>query len=219
MLIFWDSFLAAFVRHCQYASTRGQLANGLAVSDQRVDVGGTVMPLMDSYNLVDMFILGTLLVSFILGIWKGFVRSLTALASLVLGVLLAFKYYPAVVVYLDKISKLDPQISMILAMVVVFIGVQIVFLIIRRILDFLLDLTRLSWLDRILGAVMGVVAGLVIVAAGAQVLLVGVPDWPVVKASKLIPPVDRLTAKGLTYAPKSARDQWQSFISKWKGTQ
>ncbi len=36
------------------------------------------MQLIDSYNLVDMLIMGTLLVSFILGIWKGFVRSLTA---------------------------------------------------------------------------------------------------------------------------------------------
>ena len=177
------------------------------------------MQLVDSYNLIDILIMGTLLVSLILGIWKGFVRSLTALASLVLGVLLALKYYPAVVQYLDKISKLDPQISMILAMVIIFILVQIVFIIIRKILDFLLDLTRLTWLDRILGAVMGTVAGLVIVAAGVQILLVGVPDWPVVKTSKLVIPIDRLTAKALLYAPKDARDQWQAFISKWKGTQ
>jgi membrane protein required for colicin V production len=177
------------------------------------------MQLIDSYNLIDMIIMGTLLISLILGIWKGFVRSLTALASLVLGVLLALKYYPSVVHYLDKISKLDPQISMILAMILIFIFVQIVFLIIRRILDFLLDLTRLTWLDRILGAVMGTVAGLIIVAAGVQILLVGVPDWPIVKTSKLVIPIDRLTAKALVYAPKDARDQWQAFISKWKGTQ
>ncbi len=43
------------------------------------------MQLIDNYNLVDILIMGTLLVSLILGIWKGFVRSLTALASLVFG--------------------------------------------------------------------------------------------------------------------------------------
>jgi hypothetical protein len=48
---------------------------------------------------------------------------------------------------------------------------------------------------------------------------VGVADWPVVKTSKLVIPVDRLTSKGLLYAPKDARDQWQAFISKWKGAQ
>jgi membrane protein required for colicin V production len=188
-------------------------------ADHGTDWGGRIMQLIDSYNLVDMFIMGTLLISLILGIWKGFVRSLTALASLVLGVLLALKYYPSVVQYLDKISKLDPQISMIIAMVIIFILVQIIFLIIRRVLDFLLDLTRLTWLDRILGAIMGIVAGLIIVAAGVQVLLIGVPDWPIVKTSKLVIPIDRLTAKALLYAPKDARDQWQAFISKWKGAQ
>jgi membrane protein required for colicin V production len=188
-------------------------------ADHGTDWGGRIMQLIDSYNLVDMFIMGTLLISLILGIWKGFVRSLTALASLVLGVLLALKYYPSVVQYLDKISKLDPQISMIIAMVIIFILVQIIFLIIRRVLDFLLDLTRLTWLDRILGAIMGIVAGLIIVAAGVQILLIGVPDWPIVKTSKLVIPIDRLTAKALLYAPKDARDQWQAFISKWKGAQ
>jgi membrane protein required for colicin V production len=177
------------------------------------------MQLIDNYNLVDILIMGTLLISLILGIWKGFARSLTALASLVLGVLLALKYYPSVVQYLDKISKLDPQISMILAMVIIFILVQIVFLIIRRILDFLLDLTRLTWLDRILGAVMGTVAGLVIVAAGVQVLLMVVPDWPVVKTSKGVILIDRLTSQALPYAPKDARDQWETFKSKLKGAQ
>ena len=177
------------------------------------------MQLIDSYNLVDMLIIGTLLISLILGIWKGFVRSLTALASLALGVLLALKYYPSVVHYLNKISKLDPQISMIIAMVIIFIFVQIVFIIIRRILDFLLDLTRLTWLDRILGAIMGTVAGSILVAVAVQILLIGVPDWPIVKTSKFVIPVDRLTAKALERAPKDAKDQWQAFMSKLKGGQ
>ncbi|MGO9566730.1 MAG: CvpA family protein [Desulfomonilaceae bacterium] len=173
---------------------------------------------IEAYNAIDLFVMGTLLVTLILGIWKGFVRSLTALASLVAGVGLAIKYYPTAQAYLSKISSLDPQVSMVLAMIVIFIAVQVVFVVIRRILEALIDLTRLTWLDRIFGAVMGIVAGLLVVAAAVQVMLIGIPDWPLVKTSKLVKPVDQLTGKAVTYAPKQVRDQWHSLMTKWKGT-
>lgn len=177
------------------------------------------MNLVESYNLVDLFILGTLFISMILGIWKGFIKSLTALAGLILGVVFALKYYPVVQPYLNKISALDAQISTVLSVIIVFIGVQIIFVVIRRILDKLLDLTRLTWLDRVFGAAMGVAGGFLIVAASVQVLLIGIPDWPLIKTSKLIHPVDQLTTTCLNYAPKQARDQAQSFFAKWKGIQ
>ncbi|HMK36463.1 MAG TPA: CvpA family protein [Desulfomonilaceae bacterium] len=174
---------------------------------------------IETYNFIDIFIVGTLLITFVLGTWKGFVRSLTSLASLVLGTAAAFKYYPVVQPYLKKVSSLDPNISMILSVIIVFIGVQVVFIVVRRILAKLLDLTRLTWLDRIFGAVMGVAAGFLVVAAAVQGLLIGIPDWPMIKTSRLVQPVDRLTWKGLEYAPKEARDQVQSVITKWKGIQ
>lgn len=177
------------------------------------------MAFIESYNLIDLFILGTLLITVILGTWKGFVRSLTALASLVVGVAAAVRYHTLAQPYLSKVSSLDPQISSILCMVIIFILVQIVFLAIRWLLDALLDLTRLSWLDRIFGAAMGFAAGFIVVAAGVQVLLVGVPEWPLVKTSKLVGPVDQLAAKGMNYAPKQARDGLQSLVTKWKSTQ
>lgn len=177
------------------------------------------MTFIESYNLIDLFILGTLLMTLILGVWKGFIRSLTALASLVVGVIAALRYNSVAQPYLSKVSSLDPQIASILSMVVIFILVQIVFVAIRWILAALLDLTRLSWLDRIFGAAMGLAAGFLIVAAGVQALLIGIPDWPLVKTSKLIGPVDQLAVKGMNYAPKQARDQVQSVITKWKGIQ
>ena len=176
------------------------------------------MQLVDSYNIIDLFIVGMLLITLVLGIWKGFVRSLTALASLVLGVLLAVWYHPVVSPYLSKVSSLDPQILRILSMVVIFILVQALFVVIRRILDELLDVAKLTWVDRILGAAMGAVAGFMVVAAAVQAILIGIPEWPLVKSSKLIVPVDKLTEKAITHAPQQARDYWQSIITTWKGT-
>ncbi|MBI5570861.1 MAG: CvpA family protein [Desulfomonile tiedjei] len=176
------------------------------------------MQFVESYNLIDMFIVGTVFITLVLGVWKGFVRSLTALASLVLGVLLAVWYHPAVAPYLSRVSSLDPQIATILSMVVIFILVQALFVVIRRILDELLDVARLTWVDRILGAAMGAIAGFMVVASAVQVILIGIPEWPLVKSSKLVVPVDKLSEKALTHAPQQARDYWQSIVTNWKGT-
>lgn len=174
------------------------------------------MDLQTGYNLIDIFIIGTILIGFILGIWKGFVRSLTALASLVFGVLLALKYYPLVEPYLGMIGKLNPHISMVIAMVIVFIIVQIAFILIRWLLAALVDLTSLSWLDRVLGAIMGVAAALVVVAVAVHVLWVGLPEWPAVKKSKFVGPVRELTAKLVPMVPKSTRDHIESMVNRWK---
>jgi membrane protein required for colicin V production len=174
------------------------------------------MQIDGAYNLVDILIVATLSIGFILGIWKGFVRSLTALASLVLGIGLAVRYHSLVEPYLARISALEPHISMILAMVIIFFAVQVVFVVIRRILDALVDVTRLGWLDRVLGAAMGVAAGFLMVAALVQGLLIGVPDWELVKKSKLVQPVDDLTQKAVQYVPEEARKAFDESVAKWK---
>jgi len=177
------------------------------------------MNAIDTYNFIDLFVLGTLAIAAILGIWKGFIRSLAALASLVLGVVCALRYYRSVEPYLGKISSLDPHISMILSMVIIFIAVQGLFVVLRRLLDALLDLTRLGWLDRVFGAAMGAVGGFIVVVAVVEALLVGIPDWPVVKESKLARPVDDAARRAMQYAPRSWTDQMQAFLDQWKGMQ
>lgn len=177
------------------------------------------MKFIETYNLIDLFVAGTLLVSLTLGLWKGFIRSLAAMAGVVFGVLGAMKYHSYVQPYLGKVSSLDPHISVILAMVIVFILVQVLFVLIRKLLDMLIDVTRLSWLDRALGAGMGAVAGFLVAASAVQAVMIAVPEWPLIKTSRLAQPVDALAHKAMTYAPKEARDQFQQLMAKWKGTQ
>lgn len=177
------------------------------------------MNIVESYNIIDVLIMGTSAVAVVLGFWRGFVRTLSAVAGLVLGVLAAMHYNASVQPYLNRVSSLDPQICAILSMVIIFIGVQIVFVIIRRILDALLDLTRLSWLDRFLGGVMGAAAGFIVAAFTVQVALVAVPEWSVVGGSRLVRPIDQLTGQALRYAPEQVSSPLESLIAKWKGPQ
>ena len=176
------------------------------------------MEIAQGYNIIDLCIALILLIGLILGIWKGFVRSITAFASVVLGVLAAMKYYPAVEPYLGKISKLDPQISMILSMVIIFILVQIVFVLLRLLLEAAVDVTKLGWLDRTFGALMGLLAATVLIVVAVQGLMIGIPEETVVKKSKLVPVANRIGTKMLEYMPQGMKQQLEKSIKEWKGS-
>jgi membrane protein required for colicin V production len=173
----------------------------------------------DMYNPIDIIILAIISVGFILGIWKGFVRSLTALASLAFGVVLAIKYYPQVEPHLGKISSLEPHLAMAISMILIFIAVQVVFVLIRRVLAAIVDVTNLSWLDRVLGALMGVFSASLVVAAIVQAVLIGMPESKMVKESKLIQPANEFTKRGIRYLPASSRKQLEKLAEKWKREQ
>ncbi len=173
---------------------------------------------MESYNTIDVFVLITIGLGFVIGLWKGFIRSLTATAGLLAGVVLAARYYPVVDPYLGRVSSLDPHVAMVLSMIAIFIGVQVVFVVIRRLLEALLDLTRLTWFDRLVGAALGLVAGAVTVVGGVQVMLYLVPEWPDIRTSRLLVPVTELTNDVLKYAPGQVRDAVDTVNQKWKAT-
>ena len=177
------------------------------------------MSFLEASNPIDIFILATILITFIMGFWKGFIKSLTALAGLAVGVWAAAKYYPLVQVQLIKLSALNPQIATIISMVLVFILAQVVFVILRRILEAVLDFTRLGWLDRIMGAVMGVVTGFIIAASCVQVALIAAPEWQAVRSSVLALPIEGVTYKLLAYVPSETRGQVDNLISKWRAQQ
>jgi membrane protein required for colicin V production len=177
------------------------------------------MSFLEASNPIDIFILATILITFIMGFWKGFIKSLTALAGLAVGVWAATKYYPLVQVQLIKLSALNPQIATIISMVLVFILAQVVFVILRRILEAVLDFTRLGWLDRIMGAVMGIVTGFIIAASCVQVALIAAPEWQAVRSSVLALPIEGVTYKLLAYVPSETRGQVDNLISKWRAQQ
>lgn len=174
------------------------------------------MEQFNGYNILDAVIAGIILLALILGAWKGFLRSLTALTGIVFGIILSARYYGLVQPYLHKVSSLDKHVSMVLSMIIVFVLVQVAFVLIRHALDRLLDLTKLTWLDRSLGALMGFSAGFLIAAALVQSLLIGLPEWPPVKKSQLAQPVNQLTGKAMEYAPANVRELLSSFVYKIK---
>lgn len=176
------------------------------------------MEQFENYNLIDVLVVFIMAVALLVGLWKGFVRTLTAVAGVVIGILASTRYHLVVEPYLSRVSSLDPYICTILSMIILFILVQAAFVLIRKALDIIIDFTRLGWLDRILGAGVGILAGLLFVACIAQFLVLAVPEWPAIRKSKLIAPIEQISRLVTSRVPEKIKIPFRVLTEKWKGT-
>ena len=85
------------------------------------------------------------------GIWKGFVRQLFGIAALFLGVYCAFHFSGFVATYLAHWMKLDETTVAIIAFAVTFLAVLFGVIIAGKIMDKILKIVLLGWLNRITG--------------------------------------------------------------------
>lgn len=119
--------------------------------------------------MVDYVIIGIIVFSLLVSLWRGFVREVLSLAGWVIAFFIASKFYPPMSQLLLKIDYPYIQNSEFLrngiAIAILFIAVLIVSGIINTLLAQLVDKTGLSGTDRVLGAGFGILRGIFIVAA------------------------------------------------------
>lgn len=119
--------------------------------------------------MVDAIIIGIIVFSLLVSLWRGFVREVLSLAGWVIAFFVASKFYPYLSGFLRQIDSVYLQNSEFLrngiAAAVLFIAVLIVSGIINTLLAQLVDKTGLTGTDRVLGAAFGALRGIFIVAA------------------------------------------------------
>lgn len=110
----------------------------------------------------DIAILAIVLLSVLIGLWRGFIKEVFALAVWIAALWLAFQFSGAVAERIGEVVSL-PSARIALA----FTGIFVVTLLVGALLTFLLaklvESTGLSGSDRLLGAVFGAVRGLALV--------------------------------------------------------
>lgn len=124
---------------------------------------------------VDYLVLAVLGVSAVLGLWRGFVREVLALLGWVAAVVIAALFSADVATVLPA-DFATPLLRQLLAAIVVFVVVLIVFGLTGLLLARLLRAVGLGALDRTLGGLFGFVRGAIIVLVA--VVLVGLTDLP-----------------------------------------
>ncbi len=130
-------------------------------------------------NLVDIAILVIIVVSLLMGLFRGLVREVLSLFSWAGALYIAYVFCLDGAVYLE--SYIDqPPFRIVLTFVGLFIVSLIVFSIISYILYKMFALAGVSGVDRSLGTVFGLARGVVIVAAlilGANFMDITTQPW------------------------------------------
>ena len=137
-------------------------------------------------NWIDASILIIMMLSSIFGIWRGLVREIFSLVTLIFALLVARRYSDVLANFL--FSSFDNQtISYVVAFALIFIIVMMLGTLLNFLLSKLLIFTGLKFIDRLLGGVFGIARGAIISFIGLFASSFFFSQAQVWQQSKLIP--------------------------------
>ena len=152
----------------------------------------------------DYAVLGVIAVSVLVGLWRGLVSEILALAAWVVAFLAARAWASDVAAWLSR-QIADPGIRLAAAYVLVFVGVLLVFAIARMLISLMLKAVGLGLLDRLLGAAFGVLRG--VFAVWMAVLVAGKTPLPRTswwRHAVLAPPLETAVIAARPWLPAEA---------------
>nr|PZN01641.1 MAG: colicin V production protein [Pseudomonadota bacterium] len=156
---------------------------------------------------VDYAVIAVLGVSALLGIWRGFIREVLALAGWIAAGVIAVMFAPEGAALLPQ-DFATPLVRHLLAAALVFVLVLVVAGLAGLLLSKLVRAVGLGALDRTLGGVFGFVRGALIVLVA--VLLVGVtslPREPAWREAQLRGPLETAAIAARAYLPEAIAER------------
>lgn len=114
---------------------------------------------------LDYIVLAVVLLSAVIGAFRGFLREVFSVISWILAVWLAWKFAPALAPKFGGVLK-DPVYGLWAARALILLAVVIVGYCVGAVVNHLVRISMFSGLDRLLGFVLGTVRGLVIIGIG-----------------------------------------------------
>lgn len=112
---------------------------------------------------LDIAVLVILAVSAFNGLRQGLIKAALSLAGLIIGVILAGQFYQQLAGLLAFIPNED--IANIAAFILILVGVMVIANILARLLKFAVSVVLLGWVNRLGGAVFGLVLGAIFLSA------------------------------------------------------
>jgi len=113
-------------------------------------------------NWFDIVLIAVLLLSTVIGIWRGFINMVLPLIGIIIGIILAGLYAPTVGGWLPIDNSEHAAWA---GYAIIMVGTLIISIILAVILTRFVHLTLLGWLDRLLGGVFGLALGALLCAA------------------------------------------------------
>jgi membrane protein required for colicin V production len=145
-------------------------------------------------NAFDVIIIAVLLLSVLVGLWRGLISEVLALLTWIAAFWVAWKFGPGVSAHFDRMIQ-TPVLRLVVGYGLCFIAVLIVGALVRFGIQTLVDSTGLGGTDRLLGMIFGFARGLLLVTL--IVFLVGLTSFarePMWQQSTLLPQFKGLAA-------------------------
>jgi len=164
-------------------------------------------------NLFDIIVIVILGYCLIRGIFRGLVKELSSIIGVFGGFYAAYTYYPVLAKPLSKWIANAGYLN-ILSFLIIFCGVFIIISILGIIINYLLKIVFLGWLDRVSGAMFGAMKGILIVSVLLIVLTAFLPKGtPVIKDSLLSPYVTLVSEKMAKVISKDMKHDFSTKIA------
>jgi len=114
-------------------------------------------------NWLDIVIIVAIAISTLIGLRTGIIKAVLSLAGLIVGVILAGRYY----VPLSEQLSFIPQASVakIVAFAIILIGIMVIAGVIAGLLKWVASAMLLGWVNRLGGAILGFVLGAIFCSA------------------------------------------------------
>jgi membrane protein required for colicin V production len=165
---------------------------------------------MNFFDIIVIVILGYCLIR---GIFRGLVKELSSIIGVFGGFYAAYTYYPVLAKPLSKWIANAGYLN-ILSFLIIFCGVFIIISILGIIINYLLKIVFLGWLDRVTGAMFGAMKGILIVSVLLIALTAFLPkNTPVIKDSLLAPYVTLVSEKMAKVISKDMKHDFSTKIA------
>ena len=112
--------------------------------------------MLDTFSFFDLIFVAAIAVSAIAGYVKGFVYQLIGLAGIIAGTYCAYKLSVAMTQWWTGHFKVNPEVMKIILFVILAIVIYFLAFRLARLLDKLLKMAMLGWLNRLFGLLFGV---------------------------------------------------------------
>ena len=114
-------------------------------------------------NWIDIAVLVAIAIFAYLGLRMGIIKAVLSLAGLIVGVILAGRYYEVLAEQLAFIPQ--ASVAKIVAFAIILVGVMVVAGVLASLMKWIASVTMLGWVNRLGGAVFGLVLGAIFCGA------------------------------------------------------
>jgi membrane protein required for colicin V production len=138
-------------------------------------------------NIIDYIIIGFLLFLIVRGIMRGFIREISSLAGVILGIWLANLYQPWLTGILKHYLPF-PQYLPLLSFIIIFVAILVICNILGWSLKLLFSKALMGWFDKSLGAGLAVLKGIIVIYLVIVILTFYIPAKSPLIANSAIAP-------------------------------